>query len=529
MAAPPSRGAGRGTRPPTKPRQTQPTFKLQLRLLDPRRKPTRAEIFSTTFTKLNAPLTKLFDAKNGFYAASDNETTIDNLLTKKARDALRSINLEPVLPPEVRARRTVFIRQIDHHVGNQTAETIKTEIETINRGIKLTDVIKIKDYTHVIKLVCEDTATADKIIQHGILAFSTKITAAQCERETFTHIQICFKCYKYEDHATNDCKQTFDICSECAQRGHTHLTCINTNKKCINCPDDETNDHRTLAAKCPHRKKTIADKEQKKTTAQTLTQNTTYANIAKAAIKEQTTETRPNVIKLTNKTQLKMTALILEAHIASLTEPKSYSQILSDSLKLNFDIDAKFPDRNSRKIFNLYAGGDDVRDMLTDTDSDMDQGGYEDDDDYRRSSFDLTNETSDDEPQTTGAKPKVLTKPTKRKATEPAQPDTDLGHKLGQKLMDAINPTRIGLKLYRSTLDKTRIPEHITPHYLHTEINKTDFGLKIEAENTNTKTIRRLLSEGTLRVSRQHIHLISHDSFTKLPREQIRPTSTAPK
>jgi hypothetical protein len=44
----------------------------------------------------------------------------------------------------------------------------------------------------------------------------------------------------------------------------------------------------------------------------------------------------------------------MEVHIANLAGHRNYSDILSESLKLNFDIDTKFPDRDSQKIFNIY-------------------------------------------------------------------------------------------------------------------------------------------------------------------------------
>lgn len=48
-----------------------------------------------------------------------------------------------------------------------------------------------------------------------------------------------------------------------------------------------------------------------------------------------------------------MTALILEAHIASLGSKKPFGELLAQSMRLNFDIDLKFPDRNSREILGL--------------------------------------------------------------------------------------------------------------------------------------------------------------------------------
>ena len=49
-----------------------------------------------------------------------------------------------------------------------------------------------------------------------------------------------------------------------------------------------------------------------------------------------------------------MTALILEAHIAALSGRQRFGDLLSESLRLYFNIDVKFPDRNSQDIFNIY-------------------------------------------------------------------------------------------------------------------------------------------------------------------------------
>lgn len=83
-----------------------------------------------------------------------------------------------------------------------------------------------------------------------------------------------------------------------------------------------------------------------------------------------------------------MTALILEARIASLHNPKQYGNILSKSLKDNVDIDTAFPDRDSRKIFNFYYNHD--NDNMQTGILDMEDDLYMDDNDFRRSSLNLS-------------------------------------------------------------------------------------------------------------------------------------------
>ena len=68
----------------------------------------------------------------------------------------------------------------------------------------------------------------------------------------------------------------------------------------------------------------------------------------------------PQMIQINSSTQIKLTALILEAHIASLAGKEKYPDILSKSLKLNFNIDAKFPDGDSAAIFNMHINRENI-------------------------------------------------------------------------------------------------------------------------------------------------------------------------
>ncbi|KAF2343557.1 hypothetical protein FHG87_025687 [Trinorchestia longiramus] len=110
--------------------------------------------------------------------------------------------------------------------------------------------------------------------------------------------------------------------------------------------------HRTLAAGCTYRKTIInqkRDDEQKQKEQQT---HNTYPEIAKHTIQQ--TNPPQHALTLTNQTHLKLTALILEAHIAALDKTQKFGDILSKSLKTNFDIDTTFSDRDSAAIFNFY-------------------------------------------------------------------------------------------------------------------------------------------------------------------------------
>ena len=255
-------------------------------------------------------------------------------------------------PPHIKAKRTVFVNGLDKHVGQRTPDEIATEITKNHDSIRNITVHKIKTYTHIIKLVCEDTTQADQIIQNGLTAFHTRISPHQCSLEKHTEILICFNCYKYESHSKHQCPSKQIVCSECAEIGHTHRQCTSTEKRCLNCPKDN-NFHRTLDNKCPVKKQATLDKEKKLKAVTEKRNNKTYSDIVKSTIQQTAPPPKPT-IQLTNKVHLKLIALVIEAHVASIGDNRPYNEILSESLRLNYGLDIKLPDRDSQKILDIY-------------------------------------------------------------------------------------------------------------------------------------------------------------------------------
>ncbi|KAF2348190.1 hypothetical protein FHG87_021054 [Trinorchestia longiramus] len=88
--------------------------------------------------------------------------------------------------------------------------------------------------------------------------------------------------------------------------------------------------------------------------------NETYATIAKQAVTE--SSKRKHNITLTSNIQIKLMALIIEVHMASLAQQEGFGTILLKSLKYNYNIDANFPDRDSAAIFNFIYNNQDSTD-----------------------------------------------------------------------------------------------------------------------------------------------------------------------
>ncbi|KAF2349153.1 hypothetical protein FHG87_020091 [Trinorchestia longiramus] len=105
-------------------------------------------------------------------------------------------------------------------IMKDSADIIVTWIILENEWLKGIEVIKIKDCSHITKIVTPNTKTAERILREDFNLYYTKISPQQCELEKYTHILICYKCYKLEDHPTHQYTEK-QSCSECASQEHT--------------------------------------------------------------------------------------------------------------------------------------------------------------------------------------------------------------------------------------------------------------------------------------------------------------------
>ena len=535
---PPRTGDSRPPRPPL--------LKIALKIINPTEpKPTRNDVFKTVCVNLKGFLTRLNDTHSGFTAYSDLPETIDNMTSPKGLTELTKINLQPVTPPEIKAKRTVFMRGLDYDiVKHHTTDEIRDELMTRQPWLTNLTVFKIKEYTHLLKVTCGDNGQADRIIRDGLMAFHTRIPPHSCTLEKFTPILICYNCYKYDSHISKQCPQPPAIvCSECAQSGHTHRECTSLVKKCLNCPPPNNN-HRTFAPLCPYKKKAIRDKNQRLNDEKDKATNKTYSDIVKTTIKETAPTPRPT-INLTDKTNFKLVALIIEAHIAAITTDKPYNDILSESLRLNYDLDVKFPDRDSQKILDMYLTPNqpptttsttmteiptltDNRKMppLTDqsSESEMDDGegvgrqplGHEQ---WTQMAPPLpqrhpgqgrkkkrSKNSPDPQPET--KLPKRDTIPRRRTTSETSS----------MSMQEGGSRPQFTYRVFRSEEDPSPLPDELTAEWFTEQIiNKSQYGLKIHV-NGDFDAFKKYLRDERLTPIRDHIRTIDDDTFRKYHR-----------
>lgn len=318
---------------------------VRLKYKDKKTKVKKEEVKKIAFNNLHIPFVRLFETPDGFKAICRNDEEIDKVLSKKARDEFDKIGITVITPPEIRAKRSIFIRKIEEDVGSHTEQEIKNELEDKNSWMSVAEVIKIKNYYHVMKVSFQETSMAERATNNGFVMFNTSFLPTQISREEFTNLQTCFICYRYENHTTQNCPEKGKLyCSECGQEGHKYTECKENYKKCLNCIRNGKTEtgHRTLAMACPVKKQLIEDKKEVKKVNEEDKQNKTYAMIATKTA--QAVQGEKTEINLSEVTHFKILTSIMHAHVLNLQTPGSYKKELNIMLKQNGLPEMWFPD-----------------------------------------------------------------------------------------------------------------------------------------------------------------------------------------
>ena len=89
---------------------------------------TRDKVIETVFITAEIPFVRVFGSFP-IYTALTTEKNGNKLLKQEIKNKLKLKGIEVQIPMEMKARRTIFMRRLDKHVGEHTKEEIKEEIE----------------------------------------------------------------------------------------------------------------------------------------------------------------------------------------------------------------------------------------------------------------------------------------------------------------------------------------------------------------------------------------------------------------
>ena len=209
-----------------------------------------------------------------YHVFCNGDEDVDKLFSEVVVTALRNIDIEPSLPLHVKAKRTILLHNLDPLICEYEAELIKTEIEQANQGVSVDDFFKFPN-NKMLKITFASQRMAVHALENGLYIFNLRVPPRNISPDRFVDILVCYRCFKLEDHTSENCDKGVDyiVCSSCSGIGHTFRNCAGTVKCCLNCKGP----HGTLTMRCPLRKKIIDEKrkENTKSFASTMKSNFT--------------------------------------------------------------------------------------------------------------------------------------------------------------------------------------------------------------------------------------------------------------
>ncbi len=204
-------------------------------------------------------ISRIITANDGFAVVTVNEQNADNIFIAEVRQELALHDFAPVMPPELKAQKSVIIPRVDELIYDWSIIEIGEEFLRKNTwiGEELENVYKFPN-SPTIKLTFTQTKLARKCTEIGLKAFNISIPPHEIKLENYIPIKCCMRCYNLEDHFTSECPKSRDyrVCSECSTEGHVWHQCKEEQKKCLNCSEN----HSTLAMKCIKKKEIIKEK-----------------------------------------------------------------------------------------------------------------------------------------------------------------------------------------------------------------------------------------------------------------------------
>ena len=173
----------------------------RIRIKSPNSKdPARLKELLELLGKKDVYATKIVPAADGFVVLTENESELDTFFDEMTGDDLVRRQFTPLLPPELKASRSILIFKVDDNIHEQSEECIKEELLQQNKWIEgIASVYKFPR-GRIIKVTFNETATAKKAQEKGLLAFCMRIPGYNIEQNKYLNITTCFRCYAMEDH-----------------------------------------------------------------------------------------------------------------------------------------------------------------------------------------------------------------------------------------------------------------------------------------------------------------------------------------
>jgi len=348
-------------------------MRIKIKITNGRPSPSKREALLQALFDAEIRTLRIITAHDHFLIICQDERNAEALFTTHCIDQLKEKGFEPLMPPELKAKLTLVLKQLDRELVKETPEAIKEELERNLPDTQIGNIYIMKN-RYLIKIQFTDHQTAAKIQEKGLYLFNIYISPRQIEPERFTTIVQCIHCYRY-GHYKNSCpdkEKRLKLCSECGSNTHNFRDCKSQTKKCLNCGEG----HRTMANSCPIRKEAMkqtreerAKKEEEKkdipikkvaeqTAKQTVaaTQNAWLKPLIKEIKEEKEKEKKePQIIlQLPDDLSVGIMTALIHAHLQNIMEPGlGYRHHIKKILQKNNLPDLDLGDGDSWGIFKV--------------------------------------------------------------------------------------------------------------------------------------------------------------------------------
>ena len=130
---------------------------------------------------------KTIPVSDGFVVITTSVNDQEKLFQGVTLNALEANGFYPQMPPELNAKRSVLLFNVDHHIYKNEEEEMKAEIESLNdwTSNQIVKIIKFQN-SRTIKITFTQAKYAKKTIEMGLKCFSMSIPPHMIKAEHST-------------------------------------------------------------------------------------------------------------------------------------------------------------------------------------------------------------------------------------------------------------------------------------------------------------------------------------------------------
>ena len=108
---------------------------------------------------------------NELFMLCNSSDDLDTLFSSGCISELEAVGCKPILPPDLKVKRSLILRRCDDQILNQREEDIKSELEKQNDCVKLQEIFKYNSSKNI-KLTFECQHMASQVLTKGLLLFN---------------------------------------------------------------------------------------------------------------------------------------------------------------------------------------------------------------------------------------------------------------------------------------------------------------------------------------------------------------------